>query len=190
MDWLSFNSGCNTATTVTAKHISGSSMEIQVFNADGTKVDGSFYINGYGKKSQTVLLDSNTTYYVKVCASVYNSAYYGKYKISVSGRQDEPGKRKDGQKIKCKKTLNGTLDANGDIDWYKIKLNKNRKWKFTFKNVSDSTMTFSVYKGGKLIKKQDVYSCKKDKLKLNLKKGTYYIKVEGAVGDYSIKVNK
>lgn len=186
VDWLSFNSGANTAVTVTVKNIDGSGVTAQVFKADETSVSDSYYAGKAQSNERTVLVNAGTTYYIKV------TGYYDdvRYKISISGRVDEPSKAKKAKSIKLKKNVNGILDTDDDHDWFKVKANKKGNYKFIIKNIDSTSIFMSVYKGNKRI--DYVYAGKADTnvLKLKLKKGTYRIEVSGNAGKYAVKVKR
>ncbi len=186
VDWLSFNSDANTAVTVTVKNIDGSGVTAQVFKADETSVSDSYYAGKAQSNERTVLVNAGTTYYIKV------TGYYDdvRYKISISGRVDEPSKAKKAKSIKLKKNVNGILDTDDDHDWFKVKANKKGNYKFIIKNTDSSSLFLSVYKGNKKI--DSIYAGKADSkvLKLKLKKGTYRIEVNGNAGKYAVKVKR
>ena len=187
-DVLAFNSGSNTACTVTVKNIDGYySIGAQIFKADGTKVDDSFRISRASATSQTVLLKQNTTYYIKVLNDSDNNR--STYKISITGRKDEPNTRKSSQKVKAKKNIKGVLDTGKDEDWFKVKLNKKKNWKFILKNIdSDDTVYMTVYKGNKQLAYTYAGKANNSSMKKVLKKGTYYIKISAGHGNYAFKV--
>ena len=190
VDYLSFNSGINTSATVTVKNINGKFMHAQVFKADGTKVDKEFIVNNASEYSQTVLLKPNTLYYIKVYA--FDAG--GDYKISLTGRIDEANSKKaakSAKTVKPGKNRSGIIDTDKDEDFFKIKLDKTKNWKFIFKNTgSQGYRTFSVYKSNKNLKSITVSHEDTKSLNLKLKKGTYYVKVSGKAGSYAFKVKK
>ena len=185
IDWLAVNSGANTALTATLKNISGETKYLQFYKADGTTIGDSLYASLGDANSRTVIVNPNTTYYIKVHTSSWGN---GKYKVTMSGRKDEPNKRNKASKIKLKKNQAGIIDAEGDEDWFKIKLNRTKNWKFVFKNVSSDGLTFEVYKGSRKVDSQYVSRASNGILKLKLRKGTYTVKVSGYTGNYGVKV--
>ena len=185
IDWLAVNSGSNTALTATFKNISGDSKSMQFYKADGTTVGDVCWSSVGEANSRTVLVNPNTTYYIKINP---NSWGIGKYKISMSGRKDEPNKRKKATKIKLKKNKTGILDTNDDEDWFKVKLTRTKNWKFILKNVTSDGITMEVYKGSRRIESKWITNASNGTLKLRLRKGDYTIKLSGYAGQYSVKV--
>ncbi|QNU38947.1 S8 family peptidase [Geobacillus sp. 44B] len=81
---------------------------------------------------------------------------------------------------------------NGDVDYYVFTANEERAYKFKLELPSDLDGVISVYDAkGKQVGKADYYiSGDAEYLKLKLKKGKYFIKVEDAFGNASINPYK
>ncbi|WP_075982993.1 S8 family serine peptidase [Bacillus massilinigeriensis] len=82
--------------------------------------------------------------------------------------------------------------AYGDKDWYKLNLSKTTKGKITLTHSKEIDGAISLYnKDGKLLKTVNYYpEGDNETLFFNLKKGTYYIKVQDSHGDASMNPYK
>ena len=82
----------------------------------------------------------------------------------------------------------------GDQDWYELKLTKDTVGQISLAAGAEIDGVISVYQNGKLVSTSDYYATgDQEVLAINLKKGTYHIKVEDTFNNasltpYTIKV--
>lgn len=130
------------------------------------------------------------------------------YKLSIkkANLKDEDAKstiknNKPSKPLSLKKVSSKSYEASGyfnagvaygDKDWYKLSLSKNSKGKITLTHSQEIDGVISLYnKDGKLIKTVNYYpEGDNEVLNFNLKKGTYYIKVQDSNGDASMNAYK
>lgn len=134
------------------------------------------------------------TYYIKIMP--YNTYFYTSsqysikinYKASTTFEAENNNKKKHANTLSIKKknkkykgTISGVISNWNDIDYYKVKITKKGKVTILFQDADLDLNHFkiSVYnKNGKQLTSYSNTKAKKSK-KLSLKKGTYYIRVEG-----------
>ena len=73
------------------------------------------------KKSDSVSLGKNKTYYLEVSISSENSFGSGSYALTMSAiKDDAPDSSEEAKIVKMNEKVKGTLSADADVDWYKF----------------------------------------------------------------------
>ena len=153
-----------------------------------------YYKNGSGTKN--LKLKKKTTYYVRI-ENNYSGRGYAQF--TLRARKDKVADiRTEATVMKVSSTMNGTMDGDGDYDWFKFKPTKTAYYTFVAKNLNiDGAVYFTLcdqyeeellrdyyYKNGEMNKVTPV----------KLKKGKwYYIAVNNNynnVGNYRISVRR
>lgn len=175
---------------VTLKNVDASNITAEILDTDGVSVYKLTIASG---KTETgkIKLKSNRTYYLKM-----STAAAGNYNFTVTTKKESGDKKKQAETIKLKKNNARSIDSNDDVDWFKIKIKKTKKYKVTLKNINfaggyKKIVKAYVYKGSKRVKTIEATVGKSKSSKIKMKKGTYYIKVvsDGAsMGDYKLRV--
>ena len=84
----------------------------------------------------------------------------------------------------------GYLNAGvpyGDQDWYELKLTKDTVGQISLTTGGEIDGVISIYQNGKLVSTSDLYATgDQEVLAINLKKGTYHIKVEDTFNNASL----
>ncbi len=195
-DWYTFK----TSKTATVQKIYVKNIDIDFYTHGGGfnsylyDEDGSLLRSDYvgmGREFEyCVKLQPNKQYYIRFC----NGQPVGKYKFSVSNVKEEGDTKKTASGIKLKKTIKKLVNAPGDIDWYKFKATKTKKYKLTVKNVNVSgSIVVELYSGKKKIASVSVLAQKTNKKTVKLKKNKkYYVKIysanSGEMGKYNFKI--
>ena len=178
------------ACDVEIKNIDVKRMTMEIFDADGVSVHKLTATTAQNVTSK-IKLKSNKIYYLKMSTSGL-----GNYKFKVTAKKESGDKKKQAETIKLKKNNARSIDSNDDVDWFKIKIKKTKKYKVTLKNINFTGGYYRlakayIYKGSKCVKEINVATGKSKSSKIKMKKGTYYIKVisDGAsMGDYKLQV--
>ena len=138
-------------------------------------------------------VEKGKTYYIKA------SGFEGKTELvyhQIKVNEKSGLTRKKAVKIARNKWIKGTIAAgNSNVDWYKIKLSKNAKFKIQAKGVASGSIQVKICnKKGKVLCIETIVSGQKSynlNSKKSYKKGTYYIvicrKNSKASGMYQIK---
>ena len=93
----------------------------------------------------------------------------------------------------------GYLNAGvpyGDQDWYELNLTKDMVGQISLATGAEIDGVISIYQNGKLLSTSDLYATgDQEVLAINLKKGTYHIKVEDTFNNasltpYTLKVTR
>lgn len=147
---------------------------------------------------QVFAIKKGQTYFLRVDYGTNKIAF----KYTFTKVKESSGKSlKNAKTIKKNKQVKGTIlgdiTSDNEADWYKIKLNKNKKLKITFRGASAKKLKAIIYdKNGKVVKKIKCIADGKEqeviwKSSKKLSKGNYYIKIypgtECATGYYSLK---
>jgi len=175
---------------VTLKNVDASNITAEILDTDGVSV---YKLTTASGKTETgkIKLKSNRTYYLKM-----STAAAGNYNFTVTTKKESGDKKKQAETIKLKKNNARSIDSNDDVDWFKIKIKKTKKYKVTLKNINfaggyKKIVKAYVYKGSKRVKTIEATVGKSKSSKIKMKKGTYYIKVvsDGAsMGNYKLQV--
>ena len=134
------------------------------------------------KKAATydVKLEPNTKYYL-----ILKSATTGNYKFKITPERDGADTKEAAERFSVNYIIQSKLETDSDIDYYKITVNSEQNYRLRFYKESgyasyaylysdrDSQKTY-VYTSG------DSYEC------VYLEEGTYYIKVCGYNGFYTV----
>ncbi len=177
--------------TITVKNLSvPAHIEVYYMDADEEEVDSETWLSKNSQVSVNLKLPKNRTYYIKIAST---STEAGNVKTTVSYRKDAIGdKRSKAKALTLKKTFTGSIDGNGDSDFFKFKAPKTKNYTFTVKNVSCNGHIIA-YVTDKYEEElgSDTWISKNNQFdkQIKLTKGqTYYIQVIGSSGTDNYKV--
>ena len=161
----------------------------ELYNSDMVSVRSGYTRDQASQRTITEKLDPDSTYYFKVQGAT------GKYKIKLNKAADEAADEfGQATKIELNKTYNYGIQAEDDVDYFKFKTNKTDK-EYTIQiaeKTSGKSVNFKLYDANQQQQgyAQTIYSGSSYKEKWTLNKNkTYYIRMDGGVGNYSIKVS-
>lgn len=164
----------------------------------------------YGSTSGSFQAKSGKSYIITMMGLTENldPITLNPYKLTVkpANAKDEDAKsvvknNKPSKPLSLKKSSSRSYTAsgyfntgvpNGDKDWYKLSLSKTTKGKISFTHSSEIDGVIYLYdKDGKLLERVNYYpEGDSETLYFNLKKGTYYIRVQDSRGNASMNAYK
>lgn len=93
---------------------------------------------------ETLKLDPDTTYYIKVYNKYGQDKTGGNYKINITYVLDpEKNEKENGVEWKLGEAYYGNIAARGDKDWFKITTGETTQYDFNLKNISIKTHSWS-----------------------------------------------
>lgn len=181
---------------LTAKAGSGYITLLKSNRESAYSTEQSYDVSGTSNKKVSYGVKKGITYYFKV--KCYSPTTFNIKTTAV--KESSGSKQSKAKTISKKRYKNGTILAgNKTVDWYKFKLSKKSKVRFTFTGNTNDTIKFSIYqkRNGKLrLISYSLYG-RGTGFKLTPQsdgkwsKGTYWIKVERgntySSGNYKIK---
>lgn len=177
--------------TVTVKNLSvPDHIEVYYMDANEEELKRETWLSQNNQLSVNLKLARNKMYYIKIVAT---STKAGNVKTTVSARKDAIGDTRGKAKaLTWKKTVTGTIDGNGDSDFFKFKAPKTRVYTITVKNASCNEH-IEAYITDKYEEElaRETWISKNNQLnkEIKLKKGQmYYIQVVGSTGTGNYKV--
>ncbi len=155
--------------------LSVSYVELYVYDEAGNLIEDD-YKTSTGKMSTiALLLEPNSVYYIRMTGT------YGNYKLSVSTEVDYEGNSKDeAASLAVNELYEARLEADNDVDWYVVQIKEDGFYRIRIINESCRDVDCAVYSA----RDREVMSYSDDTAELST--GTYYIKVDGYQGYYSV----
>lgn len=160
----------------------------ELYDSDMVRVCSGYTRDQASQRTITEKLDPDSTYYLKLNGNA------GKYRIKLNKAADEAADEFGAaEKIELNTKYDFGIQADGDVDYFKFKTNTTDK-EYTIQIVektSGKNVKFALYDANRQQQgyAQTIYSGSGYKEKWTLNKNKeYYIRMEGDVSDYSIKV--
>lgn len=196
-EWYAFHTeGWDSYYVFQMNCTSATGVEITIF-PDINKQSQSYgmVVGGNGSLSQTVKLNQNQTYYIRVTNE--EGATNGQYQLAVNEMRDDVSDTAKGARwTEIEKVTGGYLEVAGDKDVYKLKTGRaDVPVRVLFQNLTvNGRMNFHIYRGSGLKDSQIVAKGQNISLggskyyEIMLRKNTvYYLVVEGnGCGNYQI----
>ena len=130
---------------------------------------------GAGTIIESVYLEPNTTYYL------FLKGTYGNYKLGIEYDVDYEGNSKDeAVSLVVNELYEARLEADDDVDWYTVQIYEDGFYRIRIVNESCRNVYCKVYTA----RDREMMSYSDDTAELSA--GTYYIKVNGYQGYYSV----